>query len=64
MDVANARYPEDVQASFEHNCLEAQKSEIFYKVVGGATSTLVSLACGLHTRHAVSVRTCTMTCTP
>ena len=32
MDVSNARYVEDVQASFEHNCLDAQKSEIFYKV--------------------------------
>jgi len=31
MDVANARYVEDVQASFEHNCLDAQKTEIFYK---------------------------------
>jgi len=30
MDVANARYVEDVQASFEHNCLEAQKAPIFY----------------------------------
>jgi len=31
MDVANARYVEDVQASFEHNCLDSQKTEIFYK---------------------------------
>jgi len=31
MDVANAKYIEDVQASFEHNCLDAQKSTIFYK---------------------------------
>lgn len=31
MDVANARYVEDVQASFEHNCLDAQKSAIFFK---------------------------------
>jgi len=31
MDVANARYVEDVQASFEHNCLDAQKSSIFFK---------------------------------
>jgi len=31
MDVSNARYIEDVQASFEHNCLDAQKSSIFYK---------------------------------
>jgi hypothetical protein len=32
MDVSNARYPEDVQASFEHNCVDAQKSSIFFKV--------------------------------
>jgi len=31
MDVANARYVEDVQASFEHNCLDAQKSSVFFK---------------------------------
>jgi len=31
MDVSNARYIEDVQASFEHNCLDAQKATIFYK---------------------------------
>jgi len=31
MDVSNAKYVEDVQASFEHNCLDAQKSSIFYK---------------------------------
>jgi len=31
MDVSNARYVEDVQASFEHNCLDAQKSTIFFK---------------------------------
>jgi len=31
MDVANARYVEDVESSFEHNCLDAQKSMIFYK---------------------------------
>jgi len=31
MDVSNAKYIEDVQASFEHNCLDAQKSQIFYK---------------------------------
>jgi len=31
MDVANARYVEDVQASFEHNCLDAQKSTVFFK---------------------------------
>jgi hypothetical protein len=31
MDVSNAKYVEDVQASFEHNCLDAQKSEIFFK---------------------------------
>ena len=31
MDVSNARYVEDVQASFEHNCMDAQKSNIFYK---------------------------------
>ena len=33
MDVGNARYIEDVQASFEHNCMDAQKSTIFYTVV-------------------------------
>ena len=32
MDVGNARYIEDVQASFEHNCMDAQKSTIFYAV--------------------------------
>jgi len=31
MDVANARYVEDVESSFEHNCLDAQKSMIFYR---------------------------------
>jgi len=31
MDVSNAKYVEDVQASFEHNCLDAQKSTVFYK---------------------------------
>jgi len=31
MDVSNAKFIEDVQASFEHNCLDAQKSPIFYK---------------------------------
>jgi len=31
MDVSNAKYVEDVQASFEHNCLDSQKSSIFYK---------------------------------
>jgi len=31
MDVSNAKYIEDVQASFEHNCLDAQKSTVFYK---------------------------------
>jgi len=31
MDISNARYVEDVQASFEHNCMDAQKSSIFYK---------------------------------
>jgi len=31
MDVANARYVEDVQASFEHNCLDAQKGSVFFK---------------------------------
>jgi len=31
MDVANARYVEDVESSFEHNCMDAQKSMIFYK---------------------------------
>jgi len=31
MDVSTAKYVEDVQASFEHNCLDAQKSPIFYK---------------------------------
>jgi hypothetical protein len=30
MDVGSARYVEDVQASFEHNCMDAQKSSIFY----------------------------------
>lgn len=30
MDVGDARYAEDVQASFEHNCMDAQKSTIFY----------------------------------
>lgn len=32
MDVSNARYIEDVQASFEHNCMDMQKTNIFYKV--------------------------------
>jgi len=32
MDIGNARYVEDVQASFEHNCMDAQKSTIFYGV--------------------------------
>jgi len=31
MDISNPRYVEDVQASFEHNCMDAQKSTIFYK---------------------------------
>jgi len=31
MDVSNAKFIEDVQASFEHNCLDAQKSAVFYK---------------------------------
>jgi len=31
MDVSNAKYIEDVQASFEHNCLDAQKTVVFYK---------------------------------
>jgi len=31
MDVSNAKFVEDVQASFEHNCLDAQKSQVFYK---------------------------------
>jgi hypothetical protein len=33
MDIGSARYIEDVQASFEHNCMDAQKSSIFYPVV-------------------------------
>jgi len=32
MDVGNARFIEDVQASFEHNCMDAQKSSIYYGV--------------------------------
>jgi len=32
MDVGGARFVEDVQASFEHNCMDAQKSTIFYGV--------------------------------
>jgi len=32
MDIGSARYIEDVQASFEHNCMDAQKSSIFYPV--------------------------------
>lgn len=32
LDVGNARYIEDIQASFEHNCMDAQKSTIFYAV--------------------------------
>jgi len=32
MDVGSPRYVEDVQASFEHNCMDAQKSTIFYGV--------------------------------
>ena len=32
MDIGNARYVEDVQASFEHNCMSAQKSTIFYAI--------------------------------
>jgi len=31
MDVANARFVEDVEASFERNCMDLQKSQIFYK---------------------------------
>jgi len=31
MDISNARYVEDIQASFEHNCMDAQKSTLFYK---------------------------------
>ena len=31
MDVQNARFIEDVQASFEHNCAQAQLSNIFYR---------------------------------
>jgi len=33
MDIGAARYVEDVQASFEHNCMDAQKSTVFYGVV-------------------------------
>lgn len=33
MDVANAKYPEDVQQAFTRNCAEAQKTEIFYRAV-------------------------------
>lgn len=32
MDVGSGRFVEDVQASFEHNCMDAQKSTIFYGV--------------------------------
>ena len=32
MDIGNPRYIEDVQASFEHNCMDAQKSNVFYQV--------------------------------
>ncbi len=42
MDVSNARYIEDVQASFEHNCMNAQKSNIFYKAV---SAWLICLLC-------------------
>ncbi len=44
MDVANARFVEDVEASFQRNCMDLQKSQIFYKAVRTlATSTAVSL---------------------
>jgi len=32
MDIGSGRFVEDVQASFEHNCMDAQKSAIFYGV--------------------------------
>jgi len=32
-DVGVARFIEDVQGSFEHNCMQAQKSSIFFGVV-------------------------------
>lgn len=66
MDIANARYPEDVQASFEHNCLEAQKSEIFYKVVSYTASTVTVLAppCGRSTLRLLRIPSVPLTRAP
>jgi len=44
MDVGNARYIEDVQASFEHNCMDAQKSTIFYKACEDMYDDMYALA--------------------